>query len=235
MQSYTRRQLKEDKFAKGTQEAVHWASEHRSKLVLTIGSVVVVVVIVVGLLLWNRSRTEWANLELSKALQTLNAPLKSAGAAADPTMKVFDNSVDRAKEAEKELRDIGNHFSHTKAGKIATYLAGTAAIQAGDSAEAERLLKSGADSIDASIASLAKLALANFYRTTNRASDAAKLYRDLIDHPSDTVSKNEAQLQLAELYEASDPKEAATLYQQIQKENPKSMAAQIASTKLNKQ
>jgi predicted negative regulator of RcsB-dependent stress response len=233
VQSYTRRQLKEDKFAKGTQEAVHWAVEHRSTLVLTTGGAVVVAVVVIGLLLWNRSQTERANIELSKALQTLNAPLKSAGAAADPTTKVFDNSVERAKEAEKELRDIGSHFSHTKAGKIATYLAGTAAIQAGDSAEAERLLKPVADSSDSSIASLAKLALANFYRTTNRSSDAAKLYRDLTDHPTDTVSKSEAQLQLAELYEASDPKEAATLYQQIQKESPNSIAAQIAGSKLN--
>lgn len=233
MQSYTRRQLKEDKFAKGTQEAVHWAVEHRPMLIWGGGALIVAVLVVFGLLTWTSRQSERANIELSKALLTLNAPLRPAGSPPDPTSKSFATSAERAKAAEKELKDIGNQYSLTKPGKMATYLAGTAAIQAGDSAEAERLLKSVADSSNRSIASLAELALANFYRSTNRAGDAIKLYRELADHPTDTVSKAQAQLELAQLDEASDPQEAAKLYQQIQKENPNSMAAQIAGTKLN--
>ncbi len=233
MQSYTRRQLKEDKFAKGTQEAVHWAVEHRSTLIWGVSALVIAAVVVIGLLIWNSRQREQANIELSKALQTLNAPLRPAGSPPDPNSKSFANSVDRAKAAEKELSEIGNRFSHTKPGKIATYLAGTAAVQAGDNAEAERLLKSAADSSDSNISSLAKFALANFYRGANRGGDAAKLYQELSNHPTDSISKAEAQLALAEMYEATDPEEAANIYQQVQKENPNSMAAQIAGTKLN--
>lgn len=233
MQSYTRRQLKEDKFAKGTQEAVHWAVEHRPTLIWTIGVIVIAAVVVISLLAWNSRQTEQANIELSKALLTLNAPLRPAGSPPDPTSKSFTSSVERAKQAEKELKDVGSRFSHTKAGKVAAYLAGTAAVQAGDNAEAERLLKSIADSSDTRVAALAKLGLANFYRGNNRPADAAKIYRDLSDHPTDTVSKGEAQLELAEMYAATDPKEAANIYQQIQKESPNSAAAQIAASKLN--
>lgn len=234
MQSYTRRQLKEDKFAKGTQEAVHWATEHRSLLIWAVGAVVILAVIVVGLLTWNSRQTERANVDLSKALETLNAPLRPANAPAptDTAFKSFANSTERGKQAEKELKNVADQFPHTKPGKIAAYLAGTAAAQAGDNAGAEQQLKTMADSSDKDVAALAKLALANLYRTTNRPGDAARVYKDLTDHPTETVPKGEAQLQLAETYEASDPKEAATLYQQIQKENPNSMAAQIAASKL---
>ena len=233
MQSYTRRQLKEDKFAKDVQGAVTWASENRTVLAWTVGAVVIIAIVVTSLLLWSNHQNDVANMELAKALRTLNAPVRPAGTPPDPTTKSFASNVERGKEAEKELKGIADKFPHTKAGKLAGYLAGTAAAQAGDNSGAEQQLKSVADSSDKDTAALAKLALANLYSSTNRLSDAAKLYKDLTDHPTDTVPKSEAQLQLAALYEATDPKEAATLYQQITKESPNSVAAQIAASRLN--
>ncbi len=232
MQSYTRHQLKEDKFAKGAQGAVHWATKHRPTMIWTAGGILAAAAIVIGLLAWNSRQNERANMDLSKALHTLNAPLRPAGSPADPNSKSFTSSAERGKEAEKELKTVAGQFPHTKPGKIAAYLAGTAAIQAGDNSDAEQQLKSVADSGDKDVSALAKLALADLYRSTSRAGDAAKIYKDLTDHPTDTVPKGEAQLQLAEMYEATDPKEAATLYQQIQKESPNSAAAQIAASKL---
>lgn len=232
MQSYTRRQLKEDKFAKGTQEAVHWATEHRQVLIWSIGVAVVAVIAVFGYLAWNSRQTERANMALGKALETFSAPLRPAGAPPDPTIKSFVSVAERGKEAQKELKAIADQYPHTQPGKIAGYLAGTAAIQAGDNAGAEQLLKSAADNRDKNIAALAKLALANLYQNINRAGDAAKIYKELIDKPTDTVSKGEAQLDLAEMYEATDPKEAATIYEQIQKENPNGEAGRIAANKL---
>lgn len=233
MQSYTRRQLKEDKFAKDVQGAVTWASENRTVLAWTVGAVVIIAIVVTSLLLWSNHQNDVANMELAKALRTLNAPVRPASTPPDPTTKSFASNVERGKEAEKELKGIADKFPHTKAGKLAGYLAGTAAAQAGDNSGAEQQLKSVADSSDKDTAALAKLALANLYSSTNRLSDAAKIYKDLTDHPTDTVPKSEAQLQLAALYEATDPKEAATLYQQITKESPNSVAAQIAASRLN--
>jgi TolA-binding protein len=82
------------------------------------------------------------------------------------------------------------------------------------------------------LAALAKLALASLYISSNRQGEAAKIYKDLADHPSPDVSKAQAQLGLAEMYEASDPKQAAALYQQIEKENPDTAVAQIARSKV---
>lgn len=232
MQSYTRRQLKEDKFAKGTQEAVHWATEHRQLLIWSVGIVVVAAILIIGLLAWNSRKTEQANIALSKALQTLSAPLRPPGSPEEPGIKTFTSITERGKEAQKELQAVADQYSHTKPGKMARYLAGTAAIQAGDNAAAERLLKSAADDSDKNISSLGKLTLANLYRSNNRAVDATRLYKELMENPTDLVSKGQAQLELAQLYESTDPKEAANIYQQIQKEDPTSAAARIASEKL---
>ena len=232
MPAYTRRQLKEDKFAKGTQEAVHWATEHRQLLIMAIAVVLVVGIGVTVFLAWSSRQSEKANLGLGKALQTYVTPIRAANTPADPTIKTFASIAERAKEAEKQFKAVADDYPHTKPGKMARYLAGTAAAQAGDNSEAERLLKSASDEGDKNISALAKLALANFYRDTNRSTDAAKLYKDLTEHPTDTVPKGEAQLQLAEMYETVDPKEAANIYQQIQKEDAQSPAAMIANSKL---
>lgn len=233
MQSYTRRQLKkEDKFAETAEGAMHWAGEHQKTMIWTIVVVLILGGSAFGIFNWHSRQTERANIALGKAIQTLNAPLRPAATPADPNNVSFTSIAERGKQAEKELKAIADQYPYTKPGKVARYLAGTAAMQAGDNKTAEQELKSVADSRDQSVAALAKMALAGLYGTTNRGSDAAKIYKDLSDHPTDTVSKSEAQLALADLYGSTDPKEAANIYQQIQKENPSSAAAQIAAGKL---
>jgi TolA-binding protein len=55
------------------------------------------------------------------------------------------------------------------------------------------------------------------------------LYQDLVSHPTASVSKPMAQLELASLYEATKQNaEAARLYQEIVKENPGATAASFA-------
>jgi TolA-binding protein len=86
---------------------------------------------------------------------------------------------------------------------------------------------------DDDLASLGKLALASVYRNTNHIKDAIDLYNQLINKPTRTVGKVMAQLQLAATYqEGQQPAEAKRIYEQIQKENPSTDAAQIASAKL---
>jgi TolA-binding protein len=231
--SYTRHKLKQDKFAETAQDAVHWASGHRKPVIWVTSAVLVVAALTVGLLIWHSRQSEQANFALSKAIRTFTTPLRAEGdpapAAGTPS---FTTMTERGKQSAKEFKDIADKFPFTSAGKIARYLAGAAALQAGDDASAEQQLKSLADTRDQDIASLAKLTLANHYRAIGRQADAARLYKELADRPSNTVPKSEAQLELAEMYQTTNPIEAANLYQQIQKENPTSAAASIAASKL---
>ena len=120
----------------------------------------------------------------------------------------------------------------SKPGKLARYLEGVSAMQADDNAVAEQELKASSEFRDEEVASMAKMALASFYRSTNRQSDAARIYKELADHPTEAVSKVAAQLAMAEMYETTDRQQASSLYQQIQNDRNPS-AAQIASSKLS--
>ncbi len=235
MQGYTRHQLKQDKFAETAKGAAHWTAVHRRPVVWGIGIVVLAALAYFGFMTWQNRQNEAANTALGSAMRTFTTPLRPAGTPAGEAKESFTSIAERAKEAEKEFKTAADQFDkfpYAKAGKIARYMEGVAAMQAGDIAAAEQTLKSVADSRDKNIAALAKLVLASLYRSSNRQSDATRIYKDLADHPTETVSKVQAQLEMAEMYESTDPLQATSIYQQIQKENSESPAGKIAAAKL---
>ncbi|HJT54607.1 MAG TPA: tetratricopeptide repeat protein [Candidatus Acidoferrales bacterium] len=235
MQGYTRRQLKEDKFVETAQGAAAWTASHRQPVIYSAVAVIVIVLAGLGIYTWRNKQNNAANMALGAAMRVSSAAIRPAGAPASPENKdTYSSTAERGKAAEKQFKTVADQYPHTDAGHIAAYMAGASAIEAGDKAGGEQQLKKVADSGDKNVAALAKLALANFYRANNRLADATRLYKDLEDHPTDTVSKSAAQLAMAEMYEATDPQQATTIYQQIQKENkPDSAAAQEAAAKLN--
>ncbi|MGE5323649.1 MAG: tetratricopeptide repeat protein [Actinomycetota bacterium] len=236
MQGYTRRQLKEDRFVETAQGAAEWTAAHRKPVIASAVALIVAVAGTLGFITWHTRQNEAANVALGAALRVFNANLRSANAPVTPENKdEFTSAAERGKAAEKQFKSVADQYSLTDAGHIARYLAGVAAMQAGDNAGAEQQLKAAADSGDKNIAALAKMALANYYRANNKLADATRIYKDLADHPTVTVSKAAAQLAMADMYESTDPKEAVAIYQQIQKEDPDSPAAQTAAAKLKAQ
>ena len=162
----------------------------------------------------------------------LGAPIVTTGQPVAPGSESFTSIKDRATAARKKFLSIAEHYPYTAAGSYSRYMAATAAIDAGDNAAAESELKSLASSRNRNSASLAQFALASLYRNMGRNADAIQIYKDLAEKPTDTVPKGTAQLELAGVYEITQPAEAIKLYESIQKENPKSIAAQIASDRL---
>jgi hypothetical protein len=233
VQGYTRRQLKEDKFVETAKDAADWASGHRRPMVWGIGSAVLVALVAGGIYLWLNHASELANTDLGAAMRTLSEPLRPAGSPPPAEGDAgYATVAERASAAGKRFQAVADKYGYVKAGKIARYMQGVTAMQAGDNAAAEQQLKAAAGSSDKNIAALAKMALASLYRSSNRLADAARTYRDVQDHPADVVPKAAAQLEMAEMYETTNPQEAATIYQQIQKDDPKGTAAQIAASRL---
>lgn len=231
MPGYTRRQLKEDKFAETAQDAAEWAGEHRKLVTWTVSILIIVIVVTVGGWTWRSRQIEQANIDLSAALRTLSAPLRPAGTPAGDTPS-FTSIAERGQAAAKQLQATADKYSLVPPGKVARYLLGSAQLQAGNTAAAEQAFKTASDFSDKDIAALAKISLASIYNDSNRQADAIKIYKELSDHPTATVSKSTAQLALAEIYEKTDPQEATKIYQQVQKDDPHSQAAQVAAQKL---
>jgi predicted negative regulator of RcsB-dependent stress response len=124
-------------------------------------------------------------------------------------------------------------YPHTHAAEFARYFVGLTSADLGDNASAERELQKVISSSDSDLAALAKMALASVYRNSARNKQAEELYKQLAAKPTSTVGKVAAQIELAATYKADNqPLEAKRIYETIQKENPSTEAAQLASGKL---
>jgi TolA-binding protein len=235
----TRHQLKEDRFSKATFQAaektVHWTVEHKSKL--TIAAVAVVVAAAIGFGGWYYVNTQdtKASLELGAATRVLSQPIRPAGVPAQPGYPSFASGQERATEARKKFQAIVDQYPHTRTADMARYFVGLTASQLGDYTAAERNLQEIASSSNKELASLSKFALASVYRAENKSPQAVDVYKQLIDKPTTTVNKITVQLELAQFYESQQkPDEAKRIYDQIQKENPATEAAQLAQQRAGK-
>jgi hypothetical protein len=68
---------------------------------------------------------------------------------------------------------------------------------------------------------------------TGKNQQAIDLFKELIAKPTDTVPASAAQLQLAEIYEKTDPIEARKIYAVLKDKDKTTAAGQIAAQKLN--
>jgi predicted negative regulator of RcsB-dependent stress response len=216
------------------EQTVHWTVEHQGKLIIAGIIVALVVAAVLGAWYYSERQDERASVEFGKALQTFDMPVRPAGMPPQADSPSFASAKERATEAHKQFQDLASKYPHTHVADFSRYFLGVTSSQMGDNAAAERELKTVANYHNRDLSSLAKLALAGVYRDTNRTSDAVNLYKQLMEKPSQTVSKAAAEFQLAETYQgAGMTADAKKQYEQIQKEAPaQSEANQLASAKL---
>jgi tetratricopeptide (TPR) repeat protein len=226
----TRHALKQDRLVEATRTSVGWFQDHRSKVIQAAVAVVVLIAVVVAALVVYDKRSAAADQAFGEAMDTYSAPLAQAGQPPAPGEKTFPTAAARAKLANQEFVQLADQYGFFEVGKIAGYFAGLTAIDLGQTGQAETYLKKVADGHDAALASLAKLALANLYQQLNRNSEAVVLFNQLIAKPTNTVPADASRLQLAALYEKTNPAEANKIYAQLK--GSKTAAGQIAAQKL---
>ena len=231
MDSETRHALKKDKFAQATASSVSWVSGHRSGVLRWAITVVVVLALVIGgLIFWNLRSTA-ADSALGVALDTYDAALATPGAPAENG--VYTTAADRSRAANKLFVASAQQYGWLPEGAKAHYFAGITYQELGQTASAETELKSAAGSWDRNMANLAKLALAGVYHQTARDPQAIDLYNQLVAKPSETVSASVAQLDLANLYAASGKQDQArALWAKVKDADKDGAAGSIASQKL---
>ena len=237
MRAQTRHNLKQDRFSQVTIDAAertaHWSVEHKSKLVVAGVIVLVAAFAAAGGWYFLNQQDQKASLEMSQAVRTLNTPIRPPNMPAQPEAPSFASSAERATAAHKQFQAVVDNYPHTHSAEFARYFLGLTAADLGDNASAERDLQKVISSAGSDVAALAKMALGSVYRNTGRNKQAEELYKQLAAKPTSTVGKVTAQMELAATYKADNqPLEAKRIYEIIQKENPASEAAQLASTKL---
>ena len=233
MRSSTRHQLKTDEFRATTVETLDWAAENQSTLITAAVVVAVILAVIIGGWTYVNYRNQQGRGMLSSAIDKYNAPIRPAGQPATPDQLSYASGAERAKAANAEFSQVAQKYSFTQSGRIAHYFKGITLRDMGDTAGAEKQLNEVASSWDKNMAGLAKLALAGLYANANQTAKAIDLYKQLIDHPSNSVGKWTPQFELADLYQANNqPQDARKLYEQLQKESPTSPIGQAATQKL---
>jgi hypothetical protein len=229
----TRHALKQDKLVESAQVGLGWLQEHRAAAIRAAVAVVVIVgALIAGIVVYSQ-RSGAAESALGEAMDTYTTPLAQPGQPASPGQATFATAAERAKKANQQFVAVADRYSWLRAGRNARYFAGLTAMDMGQNGVAEHDLQSVADSHDRELASLAKLALASLYQGTNRNDLAVSLYQQLIAKPTMTVPAAAAQLQLAALYETTNPAAAKRIYAQLKSD--KGAAGQLAAQKLGQQ
>ena len=206
--------------------------DRKLALAYVLGAVGIAILLLAGVLVYQH-RSTVASQKLSDAMRTFESPVIQPGQPAPAGERTFASSEERARAANGDFKDVAEHYGMTPAGRNAQYLQGVTAMQMGQTATAEELLKKSAGSWNSDIAALANLALANLYHTTNRDAQAIEIYQKLTAKPTTTVPSGLAQLQLASLYSSEGKKDKAReIYAKIKDKDPKSAAAEIATQNL---
>lgn len=210
MARITRKELKTDTFALEVGQTVTFFEQHRDDLVRYGGIALAVVALIVGYTFYSRHQQTKRETALYHAIQveesTVGPP--QPGQSVTPN---FPTQEAKDQVALKEFGDVSAAFSGSAEGEIAQYYVGTIFADQGKLAEAEKAFKEVADKADAKYASLAKLSLAQIYFTDGRDNQGQAILRDLMEHPTIFVSKEQATITLARFLLHKNPSEARKL------------------------
>jgi predicted negative regulator of RcsB-dependent stress response len=228
----TRHAIKHDALIDHANSALGWLEDHKSQAILV--SVIVIGVLVIGIssILFYQHRQEEASVAFGAAMDIYSAPVDQPGTPPEPGVRTFPSAVVRAKTANGEFLKVADNFGSTDAGKNALYFAGLTYMEMGNTAASETTLKKVADHSDANLSSLANVALVSVYRQEGKTSDAIDLLKKLIAHPTTAVPAGQSNLELAGIYEQTNPGQAKQIYAQLKDKDTKTTAGQIAAQKL---
>jgi predicted negative regulator of RcsB-dependent stress response len=204
----TRKKLKKDEFARDVGLTVEYLTEHRKQAIRYGLAGAVVLLLVLGVIAYRSRQHATRQAALKAASDIIQAPI---GPPTGEPVQFFPTEAARNSAAIKAFADVVTKYRGSDEATIAEYYLGTAAAGQGKTPEAEKWLKSAAETGNANYASLAKLSLADVYRWEGKTPEAEKLLRSLIAKPTEFVSKEHATIALAELFASSKPDEARKL------------------------
>jgi tetratricopeptide (TPR) repeat protein len=228
----TRHALKQDRLVEATASGLDWVQSNRANVIKLVIAVLVVAAIIVAASMTYATRSAQAQTGFGQAMDVYTTPLRQPGQPALPGDTSYATAAARAQVANPMFLDVAKRYGWFKVGANAEYFAGLTYLDMNQTSAAENQLEKASHSHDGELAALAKMALAGVYRQTNRQDQAVDLYQQIINHPTTTVPKAAAQLQLAGLYERTNPAQARRLYAVVKDQNKDIAAGQIASQKL---
>jgi len=222
----TRKELKTDQVAVTVGQGVHYFTAHKQQ-VTRIAAIVVAVAVVAGGFYWYRSAQSTARqTALAEAFAAESTPVsvqQAGGPATFPTDQAKKEAVVKA------FSKVQTEYAGSDEAYIAEYYMAGQDVDDAKMDSAKKRYQDVADHAGKNYSSLAKLALAQILFAENKNAEAEKILRDLIENPTDLVSKDQASITLAHGIIATKPEEAKKLLTPIASQT-ESKDAPIAAT-----
>jgi predicted negative regulator of RcsB-dependent stress response len=219
----TKKDMRTDAFSVAVEHKVEYLAEHRKQLIQYGVIALVVILAAVATYAFIRHQKSVREEQLADAI-TIQETQVTPGA--QPAPGVFGTEAAKTEAAQKAFTAVAAKEAHTREGEIAEYYLGCIAADAGKLDEARKHYQSVVDGGDKDYASLANLSLAEVDFMQNRGADGEKILRQLIDHPTIFVTKDQAAISLARHLARTNPAEARKLLEPIMHETgPNSQVA----------
>ncbi len=229
----SRKELKQDKI----KETI----EHGAEAVLSHGQfagilVILVLAIALGYGGWRfyiDHQTLQASSVFDVAMKAYQGRIGTAPDPAEPNEPVYLDEKSRVQDALTKFTSTADKYPSTNPGKLARYYAALCLEDLERQNQALEELKKISTGSDKELAAMAQYQIAVIYSRTGKTDDAVKILRALADKPSVIVPRPLVLLELARVLASSNPKEAASIYQQIKKEFPDTTLAEQADRGLD--
>jgi hypothetical protein len=229
----SRKELKQDKI----KETI----EHGAEAVLSHGQfagILVILVLAIGLgygswRFYIDRQTVEASSAFDVAMKAYQGRIGTAPDPVEPNEPVYPDEKSRVQDALNKFTGTADKYPSTNPGKLARYYAALCLEDLERQNQALEELKKISTGSDKELATMAQYQMAVIYSRTGKTDDAVKLLRALADKPSVIVPRPLVLLELARVLAPSNPKEAASIYQQIKKEFPDTTLAEQADRGLD--
>jgi predicted negative regulator of RcsB-dependent stress response len=229
----SRKELKQDKI----KETI----EHGAEAVISHGQFTLIVVIVIlavalgygGWRFYIDRQTAAASVEFDTGMKAYQGRIAAVPDPADPNEPFYADESARAQDAMQKFIKVANKYPSTNPGKLARYYAALCLEDLERHNQALEELRKISGGGDKELAAMAQYQTAIISSRTGKIDDAVKIFRALADKQSALVPRPLVLLELAGLLRSSNPKEAASIYQQIKKEFPDTSIADQADRGLD--
>lgn len=231
----SRKELKQDKIKETIEHSAEAVISHGQFASIVVALILVIVAGYFGWRYYNDSKTAQASTSFDEAMRAyqgrIGPPLP--GSIADPNEPSYADEKARSQDALNKFSATANKYPSTNPGKLARYYEALCLEDLERQNQALEELKKISGINDKELSAMAQYQMAVIYERTGKPDEAAKLLRALADKPTVIVPRSLTLLELAGVLRATNPKEAANIYQQVKKEFPDTPLADQADRGLD--
>jgi predicted negative regulator of RcsB-dependent stress response len=229
----SRKELKQDKIKETIEHGAEAVISHGQFTLIVVFVILVVALGYGGWRFYIDRQTAEASGAFDSGMKAYQARIAPTPDPAEPNEPFYPDEAARSQDALQKFVKVADKYPGTNPGKLARYYAAICLEDLERQNQALEELKKISGSSDKELAAMAQYQMAVIYARTGKTDDAVKTFRAVADKQSALVPRPLVLLELAGVLRTSNPKEAASLYQQIKKEFPDSAIADQADRGLD--